>query len=107
MRRGELPSIPRASLATSPSSDVTVRVLPLNSSHRLAVESFVILQFGKEHETTLHDVVNTEILNNELYVEAETDTYEFGLAFAHLVGESLPPPESRELILRTAREMWA
>ena len=87
--------------------NVTVRVLPLNSSHRLAVESFVILQFGKEHETTLHDVVNTEILNNELYVEAETDTYEFGLAFAHLVGESLPPPESRELILRTAREMWA
>ena len=87
--------------------NINVQVLPLNRSHRLAVESFVILQFGEEHETTLHDVVNTEILNSELYVEGETDTYEFRLAFEHLVKESLTPAESRDLILRTAREMWA
>ena len=87
--------------------NVTLRVLPLNGQHALAVDSFTILQFGKERETTLHDVVSTEHLASYLYVEGETDTYELRLAFEHLVEESLSPAESRELILRTARQMWA
>ncbi|SRR6266568_520953 len=87
--------------------NVTVRIQPLGGDHRLAVDSFAILQFGKEHETTLHDVVNTEHLSTQLYVEGETDTYNFRLAFAHLTKVSLPPAESRELILRTAQQLWA
>jgi len=87
--------------------NVTVQILPLNRSHRLAVESFTILQFGEAHETTLHDVVDTEILSSALYVEGETDTYEFRLAFEHLAKESLPPAPSQDLILRAAQEMWA
>ena len=83
---------------------VSLRILPLNGPHRLAVDSFVILHFGKEYETTLHDVVNTEILSNELYVEGETDTYEVRLAFEHLARESLTPAESQELIRQTARQ---
>jgi transcriptional regulator with XRE-family HTH domain len=86
---------------------VTVQILPLNRPHRLAVESFTILQFGEAHETTLHDVVDTEILSSALYVEGETDTYEFRLAFEHLANESLPPAQSQDLILRTAQKMWA
>jgi len=87
--------------------NVTVQILPLNRSHRLAVESFTILQFGEAHETTLHDVVDTEILSSALYLEGETDTYEFRLAFEHLAKESLPPAPSQDLILRAAQEMWA
>ena len=45
--------------------------------------------------------------SNQLYVEGETDTYEVRLAFEYLVGESLTPAESQELILRTARQIWA
>ena len=87
--------------------NVTVQILPLNRPHRLAVVSFTILQFGEAHETTLHDVVDTEILSSALYLEGETDTYEFRLAFEHLAKESLPPAPSQDLILRAAQEMWA
>jgi transcriptional regulator with XRE-family HTH domain len=87
--------------------NVTLQVLPLDGPKSLALESFVILHFGKAHETQLHDVVSTESLRQYLYVEGETDTYEFRLAFEHLAQESLGPEESREFILRTARQLWA
>jgi transcriptional regulator with XRE-family HTH domain len=86
--------------------NVTVQILPLEHLHSLAADSFVILRFGRAHETTLHDVVNTEILGSELHVEGEKDTYEFRLAFEHLTAESLSPAESRDLIIQIAREMW-
>jgi transcriptional regulator with XRE-family HTH domain len=85
--------------------NVTIRVVPLKRNHGLAVDSFVILQFGEAHDTTLHDVVSLEHLINELYVEGDTDTYEFRRAFDHLVGESLPPQESRDLILTAASQV--
>lgn len=86
--------------------NVTIQILPLNKHHGLAVNPFAILQFGRAHETKLHDVVNLEHLSNELYVEGDTDTYQFRLAFNHLAEESLPPPESRELIRAIARRVW-
>jgi transcriptional regulator with XRE-family HTH domain len=103
MMQGQLQRLAEA----SDLPNVSLRILPLHKPHRLTVGSFVILHFGKEHETSLHDVVNTEFLSNQLYVEGETDTYEVRLAFEHLVGESLTPAESQELILRTARQIWA
>jgi hypothetical protein len=81
--------------------------LPLSSRHRLAVDSFAVLRFGKAHETSLHDVVGVEHLGNELYVKGDTDTYQFRLAFEHLAEESFSPAESRELIVTTARQVWA
>jgi transcriptional regulator with XRE-family HTH domain len=86
--------------------NVTVQILPLEGDHALAMDSFAILQFGKDHEAALHDVVSMEHLLNELYVEGDTDTYQFQLAFDHLAAEALSPPESRELILSIAREVW-
>jgi transcriptional regulator with XRE-family HTH domain len=86
--------------------NVTLQVLPLAGPKKLAVDSFQLLQFGQAHETQLHDVVSTESLSNYLYVEGETDTYEFRLAFEHLAQESLGPEESREFILRLARQLW-
>jgi hypothetical protein len=86
--------------------NVTIQVVPLKGKHGLAVDSFAILQFGKAHETSLHDVVSLEHLNNELHVEADTDTYQFRLAFDHLAGESLSPQESRDLILTAASQVW-
>lgn len=86
--------------------NVMIRVLPLTRSHGLAMDSFSIFQFGKAHETILHDVVGLEHLVNQLYVDGDTDTHQFRLAFNHLVEESLSPEESRELILTTSRQLW-
>jgi transcriptional regulator with XRE-family HTH domain len=86
--------------------NVTIRILPFNINHGLAVDSFTIFQFGKAHETVLHDVVSLEHITNELYVEGDTDTHRFKLAFDHLAEESLSPHESRELILTTSRRVW-
>jgi transcriptional regulator with XRE-family HTH domain len=86
--------------------NITLRVLPLRGDHALVVDSFVIFRFGQDHETpgsSLHDVVSTEHLVSELYVEGETDTYLHRLAFDSLVKESLSPSDSRELLVRTAK----
>lgn len=79
--------------------NVTVQILPLNGNHGLAVDSFAILQFGELDEASLHDVVSIDHLSNELYVEGDTDTHQFRLAFRHLSEEALTPRESRDLIL--------
>jgi len=86
--------------------NVTIRILPLNRPHSLAVDSFAILQFGRAHDTILHDVVSVEHLNNEFYVEGDVDTYQFKLAFEHIAEESLSPGDSIELILQIASQSW-
>jgi transcriptional regulator with XRE-family HTH domain len=94
-----------ATIADMPS--VELRVLPLDSDHSVAVGSFVVFRFGSAHETSLHDVVSTEQLRSEIYVQGEDETYELRRAFARLAEESLMPAESKDLILRTARNVWA
>ena len=83
--------------------NVTIQILPLQQDHGLAVDSFSIFQFGKAHETILHDVVNVEHVSNELHVDDDTDTHQFRLAFNHLAGESLSPQDSRDLIVTVSR----
>jgi transcriptional regulator with XRE-family HTH domain len=86
--------------------NVTIQILPLQRDHGLAVDSFSIFQFGKAHETTLHDVVSLEHVTNELHVEGDTDTHQFVLAFNHLTEESLSPQESGDLILTVSTQVW-
>ena len=108
-QRGD-PSVMHAQLQrlanVSELPNVTIRILPFKGNHGLAVDSFSIFQFGKAHETMLHDVVGLEHLVNQLYVEGDTDTHQFRLAFNHLAKESLSPSESREQILTTSRQVW-
>ena len=87
-------------------SNVRIQILPLKRNHGLAVDSFSIFQFGSAHETILHDVVGLEHLSDELYVEGDTDTHQFRLAFKHLAEECYSPSESRDLILTTSSEVW-
>jgi transcriptional regulator with XRE-family HTH domain len=90
--------------------NVTLRVLPLNGGHPILTNSFTILKFGAVNEvdgSRLHDVVSTETLSRgDLYFEGETDTYQYGLAFASLLKESLSASRSRTLISRVARRGW-
>jgi hypothetical protein len=88
--------------------NVTIRVLPFDTPHALAVDSFAILQFGQFDPSaerlsdTMHDVVSVEHLSNELYVQGETDTNQFNLAFRYIAENALSPERSRKLILEIA-----
>lgn len=88
-------------------ANVTLRVLPLQGPKELSLDNFVILQFGPAHETQLHDVVSTEGLGTYLYVEGETDTHQYRIAFKQLVDEALEPERSAERILQINREVWS
>lgn len=82
--------------------NVDVRVLPLESETSLRADGFVVFGFGPP----LGDVVSTEVAENSLYIEGETDTYIFRLFFDAFTRASLTPNDSRELILETARRLW-
>jgi transcriptional regulator with XRE-family HTH domain len=88
--------------------NVTIRIVPLHRIHRLAVDSFSILKFGKAHETPLDNVVSIEHLSSsELYVEGDTDTHTFELAFRDIEESSLLPSESQEAIVMAASRVWS
>jgi transcriptional regulator with XRE-family HTH domain len=88
--------------------NVELRVLPLQSDTSLKADSFVVFGFGPEDESgKLGDVVSTEGVTDQISIEGETDTYFFRLIFDAFVAASLPPGDSRELILETAQRLWA
>lgn len=87
--------------------NVTVRVFPLEKLHPVITASFLLLQFGRAHETALNDVVSTEQLQSNLHFEGEADTHQYRLAFQALYDAALDPEQSRELILRTIQLVWA
>jgi transcriptional regulator with XRE-family HTH domain len=87
--------------------NVELRVLPLQSDTAIMADSFVMFGFSAQDETgKLGDVVCTESLKSELYVEGETDTYVYRLFFEALADLSLSPAESAKLIRDTADRVW-
>lgn len=88
--------------------NVELRVLPLQSDASLIADSFVIFGFSALHETSqLGDVVSTESLKSELYVEGETDTYIYRQFFRAVAKAALSPEASRHLLEETAERLWA
>jgi hypothetical protein len=84
---------------------VSLRVLPLAVRHAVVVDSFVVFGFG-EQNAILHDVVATEGLRTEFYVEGEQETHLYRIVFDILLNASLDPGRSKELILETAQSLW-
>jgi hypothetical protein len=91
--------------------NVELRIMPLsNRETSLVADSFTILSFGPQatdEGDKLADVVSTENVTSELYVEGETGTYLYRLVFQGLLNASLSPADSQHLIGRTANELWA
>jgi transcriptional regulator with XRE-family HTH domain len=90
--------------------NVDLRVLPLNREIALLAGTFVIMSFSPrttQEAASVGDIVSTENLNTELYVEGETDTQLYRLFFEALTEASLPPPESQDLIVSTIERTWA
>ena len=97
-----------ATMAEMPQIDL--RILPLNQKGALVAASFVILSFGSRESpetAALGDVVSTESLNTELYVEGEAGTHLYRLFFDAASTAALPPEESRQLILTTLDRVWS
>jgi hypothetical protein len=90
--------------------NVDLRVLPLSQNAGLLAGSFVIMSFGSPGTpgaAALGDVVSTENLNTELYVEGEADTHLYRLFFQTLATSALAPAESRAFILSTMERAWS
>jgi hypothetical protein len=87
--------------------NVELRVLGLGGYHPIGTGTFVYMQFAQKHDVPLHDIVSVEQLNQEHYIEDITETNEYRVTFERLKSEALGTNESRELILRTAREHWS
>jgi hypothetical protein len=91
--------------------NVELRVMPLSSRETsLVADSFAILSFGSQptdEADKLADVVSTEGVTSELYVEGESDTYLYRLVFQGLVNASLSSEDSQYLVRRTADRCWA
>jgi hypothetical protein len=90
--------------------NVELRVMPFDREIALVAGSFVIMSFGSRstpEAVSLADVVSTENLNTELYVEGETDTHLYRLFFNAVAKASLSPAESRDMIVTTIKRVWS
>lgn len=109
--RGLMRAQLRHLVAAADLSNVELRVLPLdNRETSLVADSFAILSFGPQptgQAGKLADVVSTESVTSELYVEGEADTYLYRLVFQGLLDASLSHAKSKHLIRRTVDELWA
>ena len=86
--------------------NVQLRVIPLATESSLRTASFEMFSFG--HRTgELRDIVCTEGVETEMYIEDDPDTYHHRLVFQGLVKASLSPVDSQNLIQETAEHAWA
>lgn len=88
--------------------NIDLRVLPLRRDSALMADSFVRFEFDSEGENDnrkLVDVVCTESLKTELYIEGETDTYPYRRFFRRVLVTSLPPDKSRGLIQEASERL--
>jgi hypothetical protein len=89
-------------VAASRLPNVDIRILPLSRDTPIASGSFSIFSFGSRatpEAVGLGDVVSTEILTTELYIEGEaTELYMYRLVHKALADASLPPDDSRRFI---------
>jgi transcriptional regulator with XRE-family HTH domain len=92
---------------SSEMENVEVRVLPLDGNHSIGTGSFTYMRFAQVHAVPLHDIVTFEQLASNYYIEDVADTNQYRVAFEQLRESSLSPAQSRNLIIDTAREIWA
>jgi len=86
--------------------NVELRILPLDGSHPIGSGGFSYLRFAQVHEVPLHDIAAVEHLTGTYYIEDDEDTNKFLVTFEHLIALSYEAAPSRDLILRTAQQVW-
>lgn len=90
--------------------NIDLRILPLMAESTPLTDSFGVMSFGvpdaRDGARVLHDVVRVESVKSQIYVEGETDTYNFSLVFRALQEAALPQADSKRFILEAAERMW-
>jgi len=87
--------------------NVDVQVLPLGGDHPTTMGAFSYMQFPQVHDVPLRDIVSVEHLTGSYYLEDEEQTFRYRVTFEALREKSLDVTESRDLINRTAGDLWA
>lgn len=89
--------------------NVDLRILPFSQNAGLHGSSFTIMTFGSREVpgAELGDVVSTESLNTEFYVQGETGTHQYRLFYEALSGAALPPAESQQFIVSMIERAWS
>ncbi|MFD0685583.1 helix-turn-helix domain-containing protein [Actinomadura fibrosa] len=83
---------------------VSVQILPLDATHSVLAETFILLEFSPVHDIIFPDIVHTESLTISHFAD-ETVTYMYRLAYKNLAGQALTAAESRRRIIE-ARDAW-
>jgi hypothetical protein len=90
--------------------NVELRVQPLERKTALLIGSFVILTFASKSEpeaSSLSDVVSTENLNTEFYIEGEADTHLYRQFFNAISDAALTADESKDIVNKTLKKKWS
>jgi hypothetical protein len=87
--------------------NLTLRILPLRTRHKVFGESFVIFSIGGEGGDIPHNVVCIEHLRDDHSLEDERETHLYRIAFQRLISASLSPASSQAFILETAESRWS
>lgn len=97
-------------LEVSDLPNVDLRVLPLKRKKALMAGSYTIMSFGSRTTAGavgLGDIVSTENLNTELYIEGESDTHLYRLFFAAVTEASLSSADTRGVIVAHLERAWS
>jgi transcriptional regulator with XRE-family HTH domain len=94
-------------LEISESPNLDVRILPLGGYHLLGVGAFMYMTFPPIHDVPVPDLVAFEHLTGTHFIDDAEETNKYRMAFKALRKTALEPPESRERITKTLREVWA
>jgi Domain of unknown function (DUF5753)/Helix-turn-helix domain len=87
--------------------NVSIRVLAFAGLHPVvSLGPFALLEFAPMHGVAIGDVVYTEQLTRNDFIDDEEAAYEYRLAFDRIGHEALDEEASRELIARIATERW-
>lgn len=87
--------------------NITLRVLSLSGRQPVGTGAFVYFTFPQIYDIRLNDIVWLEQLTNNFQIQQKDAVYQYGLAFDELFIESLPPPESRDVIADAMNKIWS
>jgi len=87
--------------------NVSIRILAFTGLHPVVSPgAFALLEFAPMHGIAIGDVVYTEQLTRNDFIEDEDAAFEYRLAFDRIGREALDEEASRQLIATIAAERW-
>lgn len=86
---------------------IDIRILMLDGRQPIGSGTFVYMRFAQIQGISLPDIVFIEQLASSSYTEDRVATNQFRVVFEQLQADALDRATSRDLISRTAAELWS